>query len=158
MTDIKKFKTLRFGFRLLFFFVAYGIPGYVFIDRYKLYEEVTGYKVGVMGIVGLALLAFNFKKEIWAWVNNWEFSIMKMVLIGTSKVWVFIFAYVLLRLAADQLVELTYIVGWIGATEIVAYLGVKPIVDYYDHHVKREIRIGETVEAIKRTNEVPTTK
>lgn len=158
MTEIKKFKRLRFGFRLLFFFVAYVIPGYVFIDRYKLYEEVTGYKVGVMGLVGLALLAFNFQKEIWAWVNNWEFSIMKMVLLGLGKIWIFIFAYGLLKLAAMQIDELTYIVGWIGATEIVAYLAIKPVADHYDYQVKREIRIGETVEAIKRTNEVPATK
>jgi hypothetical protein len=68
-----------------------------------------------------------------------------------------VFAYVLLKVAATQLEELTYIVGWVGATEIAAYLGIKPIADHYDHLVKREIRIEETVEAIERTKKVPVT-
>jgi hypothetical protein len=158
MPDIKKYKRLRFGFRGAFLIVAYLIPLIMFIERYKLFETTegsSGYKVGIMGIVGIALLMFNFKKEIWTWINNWEFSIFKVFLIGLSKIWVFVFAYVLLKLAATQLQELTYIVGWVGAAEIVAYLGIKPIADHYDHLVKREIRIKETVEAIERTKKVP---
>ena len=160
MTDIKKYKRLRFGFRLAFLIVAYAIPLGIFIERYGLLETTEGssvYKIGVMGIVGITLLMFNFKKEIWAWINNWEFSIFKVFLISLSKVWIFVYAYLLLKVAATQLEELTYIVGWVGATEIAAYLGIKPIADHYDNLVKREIRIEETVEAIERTKKVPVT-
>jgi hypothetical protein len=160
MPDIKKYKRLRFGFRFAFLIVAYVIPLIIFIERYSLFETTEGsstFKVGALGIVGIALLMFNFKKEIAAWINNWEFSIFKVFLTSLSKIWIFVFAYVLLKVAATQLEELTYIVGWVGASEIIAYLAIKPIADHYDHLVKREIRIKETVEAIERTKKVPVT-
>ena len=150
MTELIKQKRKRFWVRLLFIVVAYVIPFTVLAIRFEFFKFREA-EVKVSGIVILlgVLLLFQFRKEVQSWIESWEFSLTKVVLLGLGKVWAFLLALGVITLAKYGLTNIEYIIGWISIPQIVAYLFVKPFSEQADYLVKKEIRKSEIKEALQ---------
>jgi hypothetical protein len=150
MNDIVKYKRHRFWLRLLFVAVAYIVPLTILAFRFDFFEmREAGLKISGTFIILSTLLLFQFKKELYTWIESWEFSLTKIVLLGFAKVWAFLLAIGLIAVARFGINNIEFIVGWIGFPQIVAYLFIKPFAERADHFVKRELRKAEVREALR---------
>jgi len=152
MTELVKQKRIRFWLRLLFIVVAYGIPFGVLAWRFDFFQFKEA-EVKISGVVILlgVLLLFQFRKEVQSWIESWEFSLTKVVLLGLGKVWAFLLALSIITLARYGLTNIEYIVGWISVPQIIAYLFIKPFSEQADYRIKREIRKQEVKEALQES-------
>lgn len=151
--DIKQAKTYRFILRVLFCLVDFVIP-IVFIGiRYKLFTEFNGIKLTMIGMILLLLVLFRFRAKLLAWVNNWEYSIWKYIILGINKIFIFILIWVIAMLAEAQIGNLAFCLGWVAVCSAVAYLAINPFIEKYDYIVKKEIRKSETKEALRELKE-----
>ena len=154
--DIKTAKRNRLILRILFCLVDFVIP-IIFIGiKFKLFTEFNGIKLTIMGIIILLLVVFRFRAKILAWVNNWEYSVWKYIILGINKIFVFILIWVIAMLAEAQIGNLAFCLGWIAVCSAVAYLAINPYIEKYDYIVKKEIRKSETKEALKELQEEET--
>lgn len=154
MNTIKKHKRDRFWLRLLFIFIAYITPLTILAIKFNFFQfrEAEIKVSGTFIIVGVLLL-FQFKKEVYTWIESWEFSLLKVVLLGFAKVWAFILAIALIAVARYGIDNVEFIVGWIAIPQIVAYLAIKPFSEKADYLVKKEIRKSEIKEALQEDRE-----
>ena len=151
--DIKTAKRNRLILRILFCLVDFVIP-IVFIGiKYKLFTEFNGFKLTFLGIIILLLVAFRFRAKILAWVNNWEYSVFKYIILGVNKIFIFLLIWVVAMLAEAQIGNLAFCLGWIAVCSAVAYLAINPFIEKYDYIVKKEIRKSETKEALREMKE-----
>ena len=151
--DIKTAKRNRLILRILFCLVDFVIP-IVFIGiKYKLFTEFNGFKLTFLGIIILLLVAFRFRAKILAWVNNWEYSVFKYIVLGINKIFIFLLIWVVAMLAEAQIGNLAFCLGWIAVCSAVAYLAINPFIEKYDYIVKKEIRKSETKEALRELKE-----
>ena len=151
--DIKQAKLYRLILRILFCLVDFVIP-IVFIGiKYKLFTQFNGIKLTLIGMILLLLIVFRFRAKLLAWINNWEYSIWKHILLGINKIFVFILIWVIAMLAEAQIGNLAFCLGWIAVCSAIAYLAINPFIEKYDYIVKREIRKAETKEAIRELQE-----
>lgn len=154
--DIKTAKRNRLILRILFCLVDFVIP-IIFIGiKFKLFTEFNGIKLTIMGIIIILLVAFRFRAKLLAWVNNWEYSVWKYIILGINKIFVFILIWVIAMLAEAQIGNLAFCLGWIAVCSAVAYLAINPYIEKYDYIVKKEIRKSETKEALKELQEEET--
>lgn len=154
--DIKTAKRNRLILRILFCLVDFVIP-IIFIGiKFKLFTEFNGIKLTIMGIILLLLVVFRFRAKLLTWVNNWEYSIWKYIILGINKIFVFILIWVIAMLAEAQIGNLAFCLGWIAVCSAVAYLAINPYIEKYDYIVKKEIRKAETKEALKELQEEET--
>lgn len=137
---LQKAKRLRLLFRSLFALFAFFLPGLIISLKYKLITEFTGYKLSVVAIVLLIILVWRFKEKLLEWIKSWEYSIMKYILLGLSKVAVFILALTILLLARTGLENLIFCIEWICLCECIAYLVIYPFEEKFDNQVKRILR------------------
>jgi hypothetical protein len=121
--------------------------------KYKLFTQFNGIKLTFMGIVLLLLVAFRFRAKLLAWINSWEYSIMKHILLGINKIFVFLLLWVIAMFAEAQIGNLAFCLGWIAVCSAVAYLAINPFIEKYDYIIKREIRKTETKEALRELQE-----
>ena len=151
--DIKEAKMRRLILRILFCLVDFVIP-IVFVGiKYKLFTQFNGIKLTMMGMILLLLVMFRFRAKLLAWVNNWEYSIMKYIILGINKIFVFLLIWVIAMLAEAQIGNLAFCLGWIAVCSAIAYLAINPFIEKYDYIVKKEIRKAETKEAIRELQE-----
>ena len=151
--DIKEAKMRRLILRILFCLVDFVIP-IVFVGiKYKLFTQFNGIKLTMMGMILLLLVLFRFRAKLLAWVNNWEYSIMKYIILGINKIFVFLLIWVIAMLAEAQIGNLAFCLGWIAVCSAIAYLAINPFIEKYDYIVKKEIRKAETKEAIRELQE-----
>lgn len=150
MTELAKQKRNRFWLRLLFIVVAYVIPFTILAIRFNFFEFKEA-QVKVSGVVILlgVLILFQFRSEVATWIQSWEFSLTKVILLGLGKVWAFLLALGIITLARYGLSNIEYIVGWISIPQIIAYLFIKPFSEQADYLVKKEIRKSEIKEALQ---------
>jgi hypothetical protein len=154
--DIKTAKRNRLILRILFCLVDFVIP-IIFIGiKFKLFTEFNGIKLTIMGIIILLLVVFRFRAKLLTWVNNWEYSVWKYIILGINKIFVFILIWVIAMLAEAQIGNLAFCLGWIAVCSAVAYLAINPYIEKYDYIVKKEIRKSETKEALKELQEEET--
>lgn len=147
--DIKEAKMRRLILRILFCLVDFVIP-IVFVGiKYKLFTQFNGIKLTMMGMILLLLVLFRFRAKLLAWVNNWEYSIMKHIILGINKIFVFLLIWVIAMLAEAQIGNLAFCLGWIAVCSAIAYLAINPFIEKYDYIVKKEIRKSETKEALR---------
>jgi len=106
-------------------------------------------KVSGLFLIVAVMLLFQFKKEVHQWIESWEFSLLKVVLLGIAKVWAFILALGIIALARYGINNIEFIVGWIAIPQIIAYLFIKPFAEKADYLVKKEIRKSEIKEALQ---------
>jgi hypothetical protein len=153
MTELKKQKRIRFWLRLLFITVAYIIPFTILAFRFDFlqFKEAEVKVSGVVILLGVLLL-FQFRKEVQTWIESWEFSLSKVILLGLGKVWAFLLALGVITLAKYGINNIEFIVGWISIPQIVAYLFIKPFSEQADYLIKKEIRKSEVKEALTEYN------
>ncbi len=151
--DIKQAKQYRLILQLLFCLVDFVIPVIFIGIKYKLFTQFNGIKLTMMGIILLLLVVFRFRAKLLAWINNWEYSIWKHILLGVNKIFVFLLIWVIAMLAEAQIGNLAFCLGWIAVCSAVAYLIINPFIEKYDYIVKREIRKAETKEALRELKE-----
>lgn len=151
--DIKTAKRNRLILQILFCLVDFVIP-VVFIGiKYKLFTQFNGVKLTLMGITVLLLVAFKFRTKILNWVNSWEYSIWKYIILGINKIFVFILIWVVAMLAEANIGNLAFCLGWIAVCSAIAYLAINPFIEKYDYIVKKELRKAETKEALRELKE-----
>lgn len=140
---------------MLFVVVAYVLPLLILALRFDFFEmREAEVKVSGTFIILAILLLFQFKKELYTWIESWEFSLLKILLLGFAKVWAFVLALGLIAVARFGIDNIEYIVGWIALPQIVAYLFVKPFSERADYYVKKELRKLEIKEALREEQSV----
>lgn len=151
--DIKQAKLYRLILRILFCLVDFVIP-IIFIGiKYKLFTQFNGIKLTMIGMILLLLVVFRFRAKLLAWVNSWEYSIWKYIILGINKIFVFLLIWVIAMLAEAQIGNLAFCLGWIAVCSAIAYLAINPFIEKYDYIVKKEIRKSETKEALRELKE-----
>ena len=120
---------------------------------YKLFTQFNGIKLTLVGIILLLLVLFKFRKRILDWINTWEYSIWKYIILGLNKIFIFLLIWVIALLAEAQIGNLAFCLGWIAVCSASAYLAINPLIEKYDYIVKKEIRKSETKEALKELKE-----
>lgn len=146
--DIKTAKRIRFLLRTLFCVVNFIAPLLIISIKYELFTQFNGIKLTFLGIILLFLVLFRFRAKILGWVNAWEYSLWKHILLGFNKILIFILLWVVAMLAEAQIGDLAFCLGWIALCCAVAYLVINPFIEKYDYIVKKEIRKTETKEAL----------
>lgn len=151
--DIKTAKRYRTVLRLLFCLVDFVTPVIFIGIKYKLFTQFNGIKLTMIGMILLLLVIFRFRAKLLAWVNTWEYSIWKYIILGVNKIFVFILIWVIAMLAEAQIGNLAFCLGWIAVCSAVAYLAINPFIEKYDFIVKKELRKAETKEALRELKE-----
>lgn len=147
--NLKAEKTYRLIYRILFVLVSVVIPIVIVAYKYKLITEYTGYKLSLVGAVLCITLIWNFKKRLLDWITSWEYSIMKYILLGFSRVYIFIIMLIILIMARQGIESLIFCVEWISLCECIAYLVIYPLEERHDYKVKRILRGIERKEDYK---------
>ena len=151
--DINQAKQYRLILRILFCLVDFVIP-IIFIGiKYKLFTQFNGLKLTMIGLILLLLILFRFRNKLLEWINTWEYSIWKHILLGINKIFVFILIWVVAMFAEAQIGNLAFCLGWIAVCSAIAYLAINPMIEKYDYIVKKEIRKSETKEALRELNQ-----
>ena len=146
---LKQAKALRALFRVLFALCAFAAPTIVIATKYNLMTKFDGYKLSVVGLFLLITVAWLFKNKLMEWVKSWEYSVWKHLILGLSKVWVYILLIAVLRAAKMGSDSFIFCAEWFAVFEIVAYLILEPLCERYDFIVKRMIKKNERKEDIK---------
>ena len=150
MDEAKKYRLIL---RILFCLVDFVLP-IIFIGiKYKLFTQFNGFKLTFIGLILLLLVVFRFRAKLLAWVNTWEYSIMKHIILGINKIFIFILLWVIAMLAEAQTGNLAFCLGWIAVCSAISYLAINPLIEKYDYIVKKEIRKSETKEALREIKE-----
>ena len=83
--DIKKEKKLRLFYRILFFCVVLVIPCVIWACNYQFMHTKTITKISIMFLLVAYVLCRRFKEELKNWINSWEYSSLKYILLGIGK-------------------------------------------------------------------------
>ena len=154
--SLKKEKSLRLIFRLAFAVVSFILPVLIVSFKYKLITQFTGYKLSAVGLILCIVVLWRFKSRLLEWINSWEYSILKYILIGFSKIYIFLIVLAILLMARQGLENLIFCIEWICLCECIAYLVIYPLEEKHDYNVKRVLRGIERKEdykeAIKEIN------
>lgn len=143
--NITKAKRMRLLFRCIFAIVGFIAPLVIIGIKFKVFSEASGttYKISVMFLVALLIALWRFKSSIMRWINEWEYSILKYILIGFARVYVFILVVIVIVLARNGLENLIFVLEWLCVCECAAYLLVYPAEEYYNNQVLRYTRKDE---------------
>jgi hypothetical protein len=141
--DIAKDKRIRFLMRLLFVLFAFIAPIIVIEIKYDLFTKFNGWKLSMVGLLVVVSLIYRFKNRLLAWLNAWEYSAFKYVLVGFSKIAIFVVIVVVAHMAQREASNVVFVLDWYLAFNAVAYLICLPIEEHYDYYIKREIRKQE---------------
>lgn len=144
--NLKTAKIYRLIFRIIFALIAFILPIVIVSTKYNLITEFTGYKLSAVGLILCIVILWRFKTRLMDWINTWEYSVMKYILIGFSRIYIFIIVLAILLMARQGLESLIFCIEWICLCECVAYLIVYPVEQKFDYDVKRIIRGNERKE------------
>lgn len=144
--NLTKEKRLRFLFRFLFTLVAFVFPILMISFKFEIFTQFNGFKLTAMGLLLLVITLWRFKNKLMEWINSWEYSVMKYILIGFSRCYIFILIVAVLLLAKQGIESLIFVCEWISVAEIIAYTIIYPLEQKYDFLIKRELRKQETRE------------
>ena len=155
--NLKTEKTWRLIYRILFGLVAFFLPILVISIKYKLITHFNGYKLSIIGLILCIIIIWRFKTRVMEWINSWEYSLLKYILLGFSRVYLFIIVAVILIVAQKGLENLLFCIEWVCVFECIAYLAIYPLEEKHDHNVKRLLRGAERkedyIEALKEWKE-----
>lgn len=161
---IKKAKTIRFFLRLAFALVGFATPITIMLCKFDFKTSTSKTKFTFIGVVILLLiitLLWKFKKKLFEWINSWEYSILKYILIGFSRIYIFLLILLITFLVkADVITEMEAITSGINMAlsnvvdcltivsvcQCISYMIIYPLEQKYDYTVKRLIRKQERIE------------
>lgn len=146
--DIKTAKQYRRVARILFCIFNYVTPVVLISMKYKLLTKASGLKFTVLGLILAILLIYNFKNKLLAWINSWEYSSLKYILLGFSKIALFAVLYLISLLAERGIGSISFCLGWVFVCSSFSYLLINPYIEKYDYIVKKELRKAEMKEAL----------
>ena len=141
--DLAYDKRMRRLSRILFFLVVLVTPVVMISYKYEFFRRVDAYSITFVGAVVLAILMHRFRNDLIEWINEWEYSSFKHILLAVNRVIVPVFIYFIVRAARSGAEDLLFVLEWITFTTIIGYFFILPIEKHYDHHVKRELRKQE---------------
>lgn len=151
--DITTAKRYRLILRILFCLVDFVLPIVIIGLKYNLFSQFTGVKLTLMGAIVAILVLFRFRAKILSWVSSWEYSVMKYIILGINKIFIFLLIWFIAMLAEAHIGNLAFCLGWIALCSALAYLVINPFIEKYDYIVKKEIRKEETKEALRELQE-----
>lgn len=149
--SLSKEKKLRLLYRILFALIAFVAPLVFVCLKFEVFTktETTKYKISAVFLIMLVIILWRFKKRLYDWVISWEYSILKYILIGFSRVYLFIIALAILYLSSIGLESVIFCLEWICLCECIAYLIIYPLEMRHDNNIKRLIRKLERKEDYK---------
>lgn len=147
--NLKQTKLIRLILRILFGVIAFALPVVIISTKYKLITQFTGYKLSAVGLILCVIVLWRFKTSLMNWINTWEYSVLKYILIGFSRVYIFALVLAILLVAKQGLDNIIFCIEWICVCESLAYLVIYPLEQKYDYQVKRIIRGIERKEDYK---------
>ena len=161
---IKKAKTIRFFLRLAFTLIGFATPIILMLCKFDFKASTPRTRFTFIGVVILLLiitLLWKFKKKLLEWINSWEYSILKYVLIGFSRIYIFLLILIITFLVkADVITEMEAITSGVETSlsnvvdcltiisicQCISYIVIYPLEQKYDYTVKRLIRKQERIE------------
>ena len=166
MEELEKAKRNRIICRVAFILISFIIPTVVMIVRFELMdcfmttETKTSTHLTFYGFIACFLilcLLWKFKDRIFAWIEKWEYSYMKYILLGLSKIWIFIVIFIVIiftkRAVTEAISQFYQVIEFcmviICVSECIAYLVVYPLENKYDMQVQRLLRKQERKEDYK---------
>lgn len=152
--DLQTAKRWRLILMIAFCVVDFGLPMLFIGFRYKLFTEFNGTKLTILCTIILLLVTWRFRAKLKEWINKWEYSTWKYILIGFSKIFIFFLIWIIALLVQYKIGDLVFCTGWIAVCSAVAYLVINPYLEKYDYIVKRELRKLETKEALQEFEEL----
>jgi hypothetical protein len=162
--NIKKEKRFRLMYRILFFLTTLVIPCVIWGCNYQFMKTKTIVKISIIFIIVAYVLCRRFKEELKNWVNSWEYSNLKYILLGIGKnIWsiIIIVLCVILamklpnwfKLAKEEmdallktLQKFLLCLCLTSVCQVLGYVVILPIEKKYDFLIKRELRKQETRE------------
>lgn len=146
--DIKKDKLIRFIMRCLFVVFAFIAPVVLVSLRYEIVSEYSGWKISIVGMIVLISIIYRFKNRVLQWINSWEYSVLKHILLGFSKIALFAVLVGIAHIAKREASSVVFVLDWYLVLNVIAYIVILPIEEHYDYFIKREIRKTELREVI----------
>lgn len=151
---LEQAKKYRLLLRIAFAIVAFIVPIVITIIKFDIFTKATTTKVSILGILILVLIAWRFKNKIGTWIDTWENSnIFKHILVGISKIWVFLLILVILYIVNNDttktLSNLIFCIEWISVCEAFSYMVIYPLEMKFSYIVERNIRKQERKEDYK---------
>lgn len=161
---LKKAKSMRLLLRLAFALIGFIAPITIMLCKFNFKNSTPKIKFTFIGVIILLLiitLLWKFKKRLSEWINTWEYSILKYVLIGFSRIYIFILILIVTSLVkADVITEIEAITSGVNTAlsnvvdcltivsicQCIAYIIIYPLEQKYDYLVKRFIRKQERME------------
>lgn len=138
---------------IAFMLVDLVAPMIIIGYKFHLFTQFSGYKLTCMGVFALIILVFKFRGRLVEFINKWEYSVLKYVLLGLNKCIFFIAVSILLHLAVQGVGDIVFCVDWILVCSLIAYLVIQPLEERYDAIVKRELRKTEMREVLQEGKE-----
>lgn len=151
---LEQAKKYRLILRIAFAIVSFIVPLVIILIKFEIFTKATTTKVSILGILMLVLVAWRFKNKIGTWINSWENSnIFKHILIGISKIWVFILMLIILYIVKNDITktlsDLIFCIEWISVCEAFSYMVLYPLEMKFSHIIERNIRKQERKEDYK---------
>lgn len=161
---IKKAKTIRLLFRLAFALVGFVTPIIVMLCKFDFKTSTTRTRITFIGVVILLMivvLLWKFKARLYEWINSWEYSLLKYILIGFSRIYIYLLILIVTYLVkADVVTQMEAITSGVKQSianvvdclttvsicQCIAYLVIYPLEQKFDYIVKRLIRKKERIE------------
>ena len=166
MEELKLAKRNRLICRIAFILISFIIPTVVMIVKFELMdcfmqtETKTTSHLTFYGFIACFLilcLLWKFKARLFAWIEKWEYSYAKYILLGLSKIWIFLVIFIVIlftkRAVTNAVSEFYSVIEFcmviICVCECIAYLVVYPFENKYDTQIQRLIRKQERKEDYK---------
>jgi hypothetical protein len=151
---LEQAKKYRLLLRIAFAIVAFIIPIIITVTKFDILTKANTTKVSILGILILVLIAWRFKNKIGTWIDSWENSnIFKHILIGISKIWVFLLILIILYMVNSNttktLSNLIFCIEWISVCEAFSYMAIYPLEMKFSYIIERNIRKQERKEDYK---------
>ena len=161
---IKKAKLIRLLLRIAFALVGFATPIIIMLCKFDFRSSTPKTRITFIGVIIFLLivtLLWKFKKRLFEWINSWEYSILKYILIGFSRIYIFLLILIVTFLVrTDVITELEAITSGVKTAlsnvvdclttvsicQCIAYLVIYPLEQKYDYTVKRLLRKQERME------------
>lgn len=151
---LEQAKRYRLLLRIAFAIVAFVVPFVITVIKFDIFTKATATKISIVGVLLLVLIAWRFKNKIGAWIETWEnTNIFKHILIGISKIWVFLLILIVLFVVNNDttktLSNLIFCIEWVSVCEAFSYIVIYPLEMKFSYIVERNIRKQERKEDYK---------
>lgn len=123
-------------------FLSIGVPLIVTIIKYDIIkafaQQRASVKVSIIGAIIICILFFVFFKKLVKYLSGVTFSYTLAIVKGIVKIVPLICIMLVLINMINYITDFVFVFGWITGCNIIAKIGIDPLVDKYTDLVKRE--------------------